>query len=72
MGRSKWSPQSNRSNFNEMRRKKDKAKKLASIRKEAAEQRDYAYFRKHGTYRGGGDYCRSLKEEALYKYFCYV
>lgn len=71
MGRSKWSPQSNRSNFNEMRRKKDKAKKIANIRKEAAEQRDYAYFRKHGTYRGS-DNCRSLKEEALYRLFCYV
>lgn len=70
MGRSKWSPQSNRSNFKELSKNREKAKNKKNKRNEL-EHKDYAYFSKHGTFRSGDNY-RSLKEEALYRYFAYV
>lgn len=70
MSRSRWSPHSNQSNFTEIKKNKGKAKMKKNKRNEA-EQKDYAYFVKHGTFRSGDDY-RSLKEEALYRYFAYV
>lgn len=71
MGRSRWSPQSNQNNFNQMRKNKEKAKRRSEEKYKAEERRDYAYFKKHGRFRSN-DECTSLKEEALYRYFCYV
>lgn len=73
----------NQYNFMEIEREKEKFKqrknKLKSdknknikenkLRKNAP--KDYDYFKKYGTYRSD-DNCRSLKEEALYKYFAYI
>ncbi|MCR5480088.1 MAG: hypothetical protein K6F27_09575 [Ruminococcus sp.] len=68
MGRSKWSPQSN---FKEIRKNKEKAKRRIEQKRKSEERRDYAYFKKHGRYREN-DNVLSLKEEALYRYFCYI
>lgn len=72
MGRSRW----NQYNFTELERDKEriKQKKKNKNKKDnlrLTETKDYDYFKKYGTYRSGDGF-RSLKEEALYKYFAYV
>ena len=74
MGRSRYKENSrhNQCNYTELKRNKDKEKaKKAKAQRRENEVKDYEYFTKFGTYRSGDNY-RSLKEEALYKYFKFV
>ena len=71
MGRSRW----NQYNFTELERDKERIKQKKKNKNKnnprIKEPKDYEYFCKYGTYCSGEGF-RSLKEEALYKYFAYV
>lgn len=72
MGRSRW----NQYNYTELEREKEriKQKKKNKNKKDSlrlTEDKDYNYFKKYGTYKSNDD-VRSLKEEALYRYFAYI